>query len=223
MAAPPECQSTPPARCRPVPARPGVNSIVDTLPAFDTAHFICAEPRWMTQFTSGVYLLFGCVLAYWAMAASDIVATAILAPGIAAAVLAAALSPANSPIHYASDGRGLYFPARRRAWIPGRAKVQNWLFVPWSNVSRIGVAPLLDDSGKKGVSFCLCASDEHRRLYFSRAAALDGGEKSRIGADHSILVGYPGAFKSPDTIVSILYALQRQPDEDHAQTRFQRA
>lgn len=195
-----------------------MNTVLNEFPALGAAHFICTEPRWMTVITPALCLLSGCALAYWSMSAGTIAAAAILAPGIACAVLAAALWPAQGSIHYASDAHGVYFPSRQSAWVVGRAKARTWLFVPWSNISRISVQPLLDESGKKGVTFCLRASDEERRLYFSRAATLDRGEESRIGTGCSILVGYPGAFKSPYKIATILCGFKQLPEEDNARS-----
>lgn len=170
----------------------------------------------MSLLTYGSCILSGCALAYWATSACTTVAVAVLAPGIACVVWAVALLPANGSVHYVGNARGLYFPTRRRSWILGRSKTQPWLFVPWSNVLRISVAPLLDESGRKGVSFSLRVSDEQRRLYFPRAAVLDWGDESRINTACSILVAYPSICKPLHKIVSILCALQRQPEEDNA-------
>ncbi len=189
-----------------------MNIVVDELPSFGAAHYVCAEPRWMTRLAFGLCLLFGCALACLALSADGIAAVVILAPGVACAVLAAASRPA--PIHYAGDAHGLYFPACRPASVLGRRQPRSWLFVPWAKVSRIGVQPLLDDSGRKGVVLSLRASDAERQLYFPRAVALDRGAAPRGDTDGLILVGYPGAGKSPYQIVSILCALQRQPEQE---------
>ena len=196
----------------------GVNTVVDELPAFNAAHFICAEPRWMVTIAPPLCLLSACVLAYWAGSANRIAAAVILGIGIACAMLAAALRPTRSAIYYASDARGVYFPSRRNIWKLGRVAPRSWLFVPWSRVSRISVQPLLDESGRRGVTFCLRASDEQRRRYFSRSATLDAGRDPGIGTDCSILVVFPGAFKSPYRIASILCAFQQQLEDDNARS-----
>ena len=194
----------------------GLNTILNEFPALRAANFICAEPRWLSAITLGLCLLSGCALAYLGASASTLPSAVILLLGIASALLLVALRPTRGSIHYASNDHGVYFPSRRTSWIVGRAKDQTWLFVPWSNISRISVQPLLDESGKKSVTFCLRASDEERRLYFPLAATLDLGEESRISTGCSILVGYPSAFKSPYRIASILCGFQQHSDEDNA-------
>ena len=191
-----------------------MNKVVNEFPGLDMAHFICAEPRWLSAIMLGLCGLCGCAFVYLASSASPLPSAAIVLLGIAAALLLLTLLSAHGSIHYASDARGMYFPSRL-FWISSRAKVRTWLFVPWSNISRISVQPL-GESGTKGVAFCLRASDEERRLYFARAATLDLGDKSPDGTGCSILVGYPSAFKSPYRIASILCGFQQHSEEDHA-------
>ena len=156
-------------------AERGVNIVIDELPVWRAPHFIGAEPRWMTVISSGLCLVPGGALAYLAALASAIPAAVVVPLAIASALALLALWFERSPVDYVADARGVYFPSPRKLPMTGRGQARRWLFVPWSNIARIGVQPLLDESGRNGVTFCLCVSDAERRLYFPRAAALDPG------------------------------------------------
>jgi hypothetical protein len=105
-------------------------------------------------------------------------------------------------------------PECKNPGIVGPAGPQKWLLVPWSNISSICVQQLLVESeNTKGVTFCLRASDEDRRVYFARTAMLKHEHLPPVGDHASILVGFPSAFKSPYDIAALLRSFQsRSPD-----------
>jgi hypothetical protein len=189
-----------------------VNTVLDDYPALAAAQFISGRPRWLDAVSRAVLLLSGGGLAYLATSISTIPSLAALLLWIVSGLaILVAVRPWSASIDYAGDAHGVYFPSRQSFGIVGRTKPPTWLFVPWSNVSNIGVQPLLDESGNaKGVTFCLRASDDERRVYFSGTAMLDLDERSPIGQRGSILVGYRSAFKSPYKIAATLRSLQRR-------------
>ena len=188
------------------------NKVLNELPALGAAHFICREPRYLGSLRRGFWVLLGGGLACSALLAPAIPwPLAVLfwiASGLA---LLAAIRPAPCSIHFASDAQGLFFPSRQRFATLAQARSPSWLFVPWANVSAIGVQLLLDDSGsRQGVTFSLRACEKERRVYFPGTAipAVD----ARLPADDRALigVGYPGASVSLHKIVAQLRALQGQ-------------
>jgi len=76
----------------------------------------------------------------------------------------------------------------------------------------------LDESGRKGECFYLRASNEQGWRYFPRAAALDSGGESAIGADCSIVACFSSAFKSPYNMGPILRAIRQQSEDDNTRT-----
>lgn len=126
-----------------------------------------------------------------------------------------AVRSSYASIDFASDEQGVYFPSWQKFRITGSVMSQKWLFVPWSNISSIGVQLLLDEWGNtKCVTFGLCANEEEQRVFFSGTARLDFDEGSPSGNRGSILVGYPSAFRSPYKAVAILRSLQRQQTDN---------
>ena len=189
------------------------NIVLDDDPALSAAHFICREPRYVGMAWRTFWVVLGCVLAYLALSAPMIAGPLRLVFWITSGLgLVAALRQASGTIHFASDSLGVYFPSRQRLVMVRPATPQRWLFVPWSNVSSIGVQLLLDESGSsKGVTFSLCASAEERRVYFPGAATRGVEARSPAGGLALIRVGYPGASGSPDKVVVLLRGLQGRP------------
>lgn len=189
-----------------------LNTVLDEYPALKTVHLIYGEPRWLRLGWRGLLLLSGCGLAYFTTSAATmpIVATLLLwiVSGLAIVV---AVRSSSASIHFASDAQGVYFPSWQKLRITGPAMSQKWLFVPWSNISSLGVQLSLDECGNtKCVTIGLRASEEEQRVFFKGMAKLDFDEASPIGDSGSILVGFPSAFRSPYKAVTILRDLQRQ-------------
>ena len=202
-----------------------MNTVLEQFPVLDSAHFICAEPRWLGTVWRGLYLLAGLGMAYLATSVPDIAfATTLLLWFVSGLAILAAMRPARARIYYASDALGVYFPESKSSGIIGPTGPQTWLLVPWSNISSISVQQLLVESeNTRGVSFCLRASDEHQRVYFAQTAMLKHEHLPPVGDHASILVGFPSAFKSPYDIVALLRSFQsrsadnmQSPDDEVA-------
>jgi len=193
-----------------------VNTVLDRYPALGDAHFICSEPGWLRIVRRGLFLLSGFGLAYFAISPSTITFLApLLLWLLSVLAIAVAVRPLSGHIRYVSDSQGVYFPSQQRLWRIGPARPKTWLFVPWSNISKVGVQSLLDEWGyTEGVTFCLRASEEERQVYFSETAVPDLDGISPSGHSHrgSILIGYPSPFISPYKIAAILLRFQHQQD-----------
>ncbi|MFZ4539128.1 hypothetical protein [Propionivibrio sp.] len=189
----------------------GENTVLDEFPVFSSAHFICAEPRWLGTALRGLLLLSGLGIAYIATTAPNLPSTINLLLWIASglAILGAIMLSPDS-IHYASDPQGVYFPSRERSGIFGPSRPQTWLFVPWSNITSLCASLLLNESGNtKGVIFSLRASEEERRVYFTGTTMPTHDKGLLIGDRSTILVGFPSAFKSPYKIAELLHSFRR--------------
>jgi len=193
-----------------------LNTVLDEYRVFETAHFIYGEPRWLRLGRRGLFLLSGCGLAYFMTSAATMpfVVTLLLWIVSGLAIVVAVRTPPAS-IHFASDAQGVYFPSEQKLRIAGPVMAQKWLFVPWSNISSIGVQLLLDEWGNtKCVTFGLRASEDEQRVFFSRTARPGFHEGLPIGNRGSILVGYPSVFRSPYKALAILRNLQRQQTDN---------
>jgi hypothetical protein len=187
-----------------------MNTVLEKFPVLDAAHFICAEPRWVGTVWRVLYLLAGLGMAYLATSVPAIAfATTVLLWIVSGLAILAAMRPSRARIYYASDALGVYFPERKSSGIVGPTEPQTWLLVPWSNISSICVQQLLVESeNTRGVTFCLRASDEDQRVYFARTAMLKHEHLPPVRDHASILVGFPGAFKSPYDIAALLRSFQ---------------
>lgn len=202
-----------------------MNTVLEQFPVLDSAHFICAEPRWLGTVWRGLYLLAGLGMAYLATSVPDIAfATTLLLWFVTGLAILAAMRPARARIYYASDALGVYFPEGKRSGLIGPSGPQTWLLVPWSNISSIGVQQLpVESENTRGVTFTLLASAEDRRVYFAQTAMLKHEHLPPVGDHASILVGFPSAFKSPYDIVALLRSFQsrsadntQSPDDEVA-------
>lgn len=175
-------------------------------PALRAARFICREPRYVGALRRGFWAVLACGLAGSALLAATTHWAVLLASGLTALV---AIRQVPGQIHFACAATGIFFPARQRVAISGQALPHSWLFVPWSKISGISVQLLLDESGRrKGVVFCVCASDEERRLYFAGAAMPSLDVRRPAGDCALIRVGYPGVLRSLYRIAALLRRLQ---------------
>ncbi|MFZ4539839.1 hypothetical protein [Propionivibrio sp.] len=192
-----------------------LNTVLDEFPVLSATHFICGEPRWVGTLRRGLLLVAGFGIGYFATSAPTIsLPISLLLWAVAGVAILFAIRPSPASIYYASDPKGVYFPSRQRSGFFGPARPQTWLLVPWSNITRICVQLLLNETGNtKGVTFCLRVSEEDWRVYFSGTAMLKHGEKHSVGEHQSLLVGFPGEFKSPHEIASLLRSYQCQKTE----------
>lgn len=176
------------------------------LPGLGPARFICREPRYVGALRRAFWAAGAGALAYSALVAATPSWFVLLASGLAAL---AAIGQSPGQIHFVCAAKGVFFPARSRAAIAGQALPHRWLFIPWSNISTIGVQLLLDESGsRKGVVFSVRASDEERRVYFPGAAMPSLDARSQAGNRALIRVGYAGVSRSPQRIAALLRRLQ---------------
>lgn len=183
-------------------ATPPRNEIVAELPASRDARFVCREPLYVSLFWRALLALCAGALAGWALAVPalprSLAVLLLLGAGLAAI---AAIRLRSGAIHFAGDRSGLFFAA------PRTGAAQRWLFVPWSNISRIGVQLLLDESGRKGLALSLRVSAHERRLFFARSVWRDAG--LAVDGD-SIRVAYPALLNSPYRLAAALRSLQNR-------------
>ena len=182
------------------------NETLAELPALSDARFVCREPRYVGLLRRGLLILSGGGLAYAAFATPTLswlpAALLAIASGL---VVFAAIRQRPGPIHFASDSLGVYFPSRRRA---GHATPRHWLFVPWSNISGIGVQLLLEESGRKGLVLSLRVSANERRQFFARSVWREALVGSAVDDGGSVRVAYPGVFNSSYRLAATLRGLQ---------------
>lgn len=186
---------------------PRRNEILAELPALSDARFVCREPRYVGLLRRGLLALGAAGLAAWALAAPAIAAPlAALLLLVAGLATVAAIRARSGAIHFVGDRSGIFFAAA-----PGvrRATAQRWLFVPWSNISGIGVQLLLEESGsRKGLALSLCVSAHERRLFFARSVWRDADAGAADG--DSIRIAYPGVFNSSYRLAATLRGLQNR-------------
>jgi hypothetical protein len=179
------------------------NEILAELPALSDARFVCREPLYVGLLRRGLLALGAAGLACWALAAPAISAPlAALLLLVAGLAMIAAIRLRSGAVHFVGDCSGIFFAAA-----PGvrSATAQRWLFVPWSNISGIGVQLLLEESGsRKGVVLSLRVNAHEWRLFFARSVWRDAG-----AADgDSIRLAYPAALNSSYRLAATLRGLQ---------------
>lgn len=179
------------------------NEILAELPALSAARLICREPFYVSLFWRALLALCAGALACWALAVPalprPLAVLLLLGAGLAAI---AAIRLRSGAIHFAGDRSGLFFAA------PRTGAAQRWLFVPWSNISRIGVQLLLDESGRKGLALSLRVSAHERRLFLARSVWRDADASDADG--DSIRVAYPGLLNSSYRLAAALRGLQNR-------------
>ena len=178
---------------------PPCNEIVAELPALGDTRFVCREPLYVSLLWRTLLVLCAAVLAGWALTAPvlprPLAALLLLVAGLA---LVAAIRRRSGSIHFAGDCSGIFFAAPPAA-------APRWLFVPWANVTAIGVQWLLEESGRKGLALTLRVSTHERRQFFARSVWRDAGPADD---GDTLRVAYPGALGSPYRLAATLRALQ---------------
>ena len=183
------------------------NEILAELPALSDARFVCREPRYVGLLRRGLLALGAAGLACWALAvpaiSAPLAALLLLVAGLA---MVAAIRLRSGAIHFVGDCSGIFFAAA-----PGvrSATAQRWLFVPWSNISGIGVQLLLEESGsRKGLALSLRVNAHERRLFFARSVWRDADAGAADG--DSIRLAYPAALNSSYRLAATLRGLQNR-------------
>ena len=183
------------------------NEILAELPALSDARFVCREPLYVGLLRRGLLVLGAAGLAAWALALPalprPLVALLLLVAGLA---MVAAIRLRSGAIHFVGDCSGIFFAAA-----PGvrSATAQRWLFVPWSNISGIGVQLLLEESGsRKGLALNLRINAHERRLFFARSVWRDANAGAADG--DSIRLAYPAALNSSYRLAATLRGLQNR-------------
>ena len=183
------------------------NEILAELPALSDARFVCREPLYVGLLRRGLLALGAVGLACWALAAPAISAPlAALLLLVAGLAMVAAVRLRSGAVHFVGDCSGIFFAAA-----PGvrSATAQRWLFVPWSNISGIGVQLLLEESGsRKGLALSLRVSAHERRLFFARSVWREALVGSAVDDGGSVRVAYPGVFNSSYRLAATLRDLQ---------------
>lgn len=177
------------------------NEIVAELPALSDARYVCREPLYVSLLWRTLLALCAAALAGWALAAAALPRSlAALLLCVAGLALVAAIRRRGGAIHFAGDCSGIFFAAPPAA-------APRWLFVPWANVTAIGVQWLLEESGRKGLVLTLRVSANERRQFFARSVWRDAGP---VADGETLRVAYPGALGSPYRLAATLRALQSQ-------------
>lgn len=203
------------------------NSHLQRDPDLGVEHFVLGQLPWSRLFWQSLAVLAGAGLV-WALTqrveASSVHLFGLLF--VSALVLLIANRTPTRLIKFASDAQGLYFPSRPKSWARAPAKSQTWLFVPWSNVSAIGVQLMLDESGsRKGVTFRIRVSHDEQRDYLSRVLMPNLDRHESDTDDGTILVGFSTGLTSPHRIVVLMGQFQRGekkkavPPDDGLQAR----
>ena len=178
------------------------NETLAELPALSDARFVCREPRYVGLLRRGLLVLCAAGLAGWALAApaigASLAALLLLAAGGAMIV---AIRLRSGAIHFVGDRSGIFFAAPRAA-------APRWLFVPWSNISGIGVQLLLEESGRKGLVLSLRVNANERRQFFARSVWREALVGSAVADGGSIRVADPGVFNSSYRLAATLRDLQ---------------
>jgi hypothetical protein len=180
-------------------ANPPRNEILPELPALSDARFVCREPRYVGLLRRGLLALGAAGLACWTLAAPTVSAPlAALLLLVAGLAMIAAIRLHSGAVHFVGDCSGIFFAAPP-------AGAQRWLFVPWANVTAIGVQWLLEESGRKGLTLSLRLSAHERRLFFARSVWRDVGPATD---GDTLRVAYPGLLGSPDRLAATLRGLR---------------
>ena len=180
-------------------ANPPRNEVVAELPVLSDARFVCREPLYVSLLWRIAPALCAAALAGWVLAASALPRPlAALLLGVAGLALVAAMRRRGGAIDFAADCSGIFFAAPSAA-------APRWLFVPWANVTAIGVQWLLEESGRKGLALTLRVSAHERRQFFARSVWRDAGP---AGDGDALRVAYPGVLGSPYRLAATLRALQ---------------
>lgn len=185
-----------------------MNRILTERPIFADDHFIFSMPSWLETFYFGFALLLAGFLAYLALTLDSISAPLTIALWLASGILGLFSLYRRSkklPPHFACDHQGLYFPTYKAPLTISSRKEDQWLYIPWHNISDIKVHLLFDESATtKGVVFSVVATELERREFLGRHAILHASRASESNASKTFLVGFSSLFHRNHEVVYLL-------------------
>lgn len=177
-----------------------MNQILQKTPILEGEHIICRLPRWFVHLLRAFFGIACVTAALFAiqhrgdMPVPFLAVFCLIVPALF--FFATTRRIGYQDVHLMADEQGMFFPGEDK-----------WLFVPWSNISKIRVTKIMDGNASTGVAFNLRLSPQEEFEFFQNH--LKPADQL-ISGGAFVAVGYVNWPPSPIKLAEILRGLKNK-------------